>query len=104
MQRMFRFFRRGVTSICLVLVAMMCLTAAAQETTGGVEGVVKDSTGANIAGAVVVIEGSGLIGNKTLTTNSSGYYRFINIPSGTYTLTATAKGFTELKRQGLVIE
>lgn len=90
--------------LMLALLLAVCVPVRAQETTGGVEGVVKDATGATVANAIVVISGTNLIGTKTLTTDGSGYYRFVNIPAGTYTITATALGFTELKREGVTIE
>lgn len=75
-----------------------------QETTAGVEGTVKDQSGATVAKAMLEISGSALIGTKTLETNASGYYRFINLPPGTYVITATASGFTTLKQEGIVLE
>ena len=52
----------------------------------------------------MAVTGSALIGNKTQSTDSKGYYRFANIPPGDYTVTVSAKGFKTLKRGGLTIE
>jgi hypothetical protein len=79
-------------------------SAFAQETTGGLQGTVKDSSGAVVPNAQVVVTSSTLIGNKTGNTDSGGYYRFANLPPGSYVLTITAKGFRTSKREGLVIE
>lgn len=75
----------------------------AQETTGGLQGTVKDPTGAVVPHAKVVVRGTSLVGSKELETDGSGYYRFINLPPGTYTITVDAKGFKFLKREGLDI-
>ena len=75
-----------------------------QETTGGLQGAVKDSTGAVVPSAHVEVTGTGMIGSKALDTDSSGYYRFANLPPGTYVISVSAKGFKTVKREGVTIE
>ena len=43
------------------------------------------------------------MGSKKLDTDSSGYYRFANLPPGVYSMRVTAPGFTLLKRDGINI-
>ena len=96
-----------MSSILRRLVAVTILLVAplfAQETTGGLQGTVKESSGAVVANAQVVVTSNSLIGNKPVTTDASGYYRFANLPPGSYMITVTAKGFATAKREGLVIE
>src|SRR5579863_5639806 len=76
----------------------------AQETTGGLQGTVKDPSGAVVPNAQVVATSNILVGNKTANSDASGYYRFANLPPGSYVVTVTAKGFRTSKREGLVIE
>ena len=76
----------------------------AQETTGGLQGTVKDPSGAVVPGAQVVATSNILVGNKTANSDASGYYRFANLPPGSYVVTVTAKGFQTSKREGLIIE
>jgi len=75
-----------------------------QETTGGMQGTVKDPSGAVVPGAQVVVSTPTLVGTKEATTDNAGYYRFANLPPGTYTITVTAKGFETLKRTGIALE
>jgi len=95
-----RLFVRMVVSVLFVAFSVC---AWAQETTGGLQGTVKDPTGAVMSNADVELTGSSLVGSKKLQTDSSGYYRFANLPPGTYSLRVTAPGFTLLKRDGIVI-
>jgi Carboxypeptidase regulatory-like domain len=93
-----------VISLALTLCAFFPSSALAQETTGGMQGVVKDPSGAVVPHAKVVVTGSALVGSKELETDSSGYYRFANLPPGTYTIIVSANGFKTFKRGGLILE
>ncbi len=93
-----------VLSLVLALCAFFSMSALAQETTGGLQGSIKDPSGALIPHAKVVVTASSLVGSKELETDANGYYRFTNLPPGTYTITVTAKGFKTVKRDGLVLE
>jgi len=93
-----------VISLSLTLCAFFSFSALAQETTGGLQGIVKDATGAVVPGAKVVVTSSTLAGSKEIVTDGSGYYRFANLPPGSYTITVTAKGFKTFKRDDLIIE
>jgi hypothetical protein len=88
----------------LFVLALLAAVAFAQETTGGLQGVVRDPSSAVVANAHVELTGSALAGKKEADTDGAGYYRFANLAPGTYTLTITAKGFSTAKREGLVIE
>ncbi len=94
--------------LVLILVFVLCeafsSSAFAQETTGGLQGTVKDPSGAVVPHAQVVVTGTSLVGSKEISTDGSGYYRFANLPPGSYIVTVTATGFRTLKREGIVIE
>ncbi|MDR3762868.1 MAG: TonB-dependent receptor [Acidobacteriota bacterium] len=90
-------------AFALALVFLVTM-AVAQETTGGLQGTVKDEKGSVVSKAVVVLSGTSLVGNKNLQTDASGYYRFANLPPGSYTLTVKSEGFATMKRDGITIE
>jgi hypothetical protein len=75
----------------------------AQETTGGLQGTVKDPSGAVVPKAKVIVTGTALVGSKEQETDSSGNYRFSNLPPGNYTVTVSAVGFSTVKHE-LILE
>ncbi|MBZ5585952.1 MAG: TonB-dependent receptor, partial [Acidobacteriia bacterium] len=85
----------------LLFLVLLCATMSAQETTAGVQGTVKDPTGAVIIKANVEVTGPALIGVKKMDTDSGGYFRFANLPPGSYTITVTATGFRTAKLENI---
>jgi len=91
----------------LLAASVLLLTSAvlfAQETTGGLQGTVKDTSGAVVGHAHVVVKSSALAGDKELESEANGYYRFANLPPGVYNIEVSAKGFKTAKREGLTLE
>ena len=104
-----RFYRALLTLSCFlpsVLIPTLFTTSSsyAQETTAGLQGSVKDASGASLPHALVSIESPSLTGGKSTQTDSKGNYQFANLPPGPYVITVTAPGFSVLKREGLVLE
>jgi hypothetical protein len=67
--------------------------AVAQSTSGTIQGVVKDSTGAVVAGAKVEISNPVSGFRRETITGGGGDFRFANIPFNPYHLAVTAKSF-----------
>src|SRR5262245_15467067 len=93
-----RLTRYGLSALKIVISVATILTfmsgvAQAQIITGGIRGIVKDSTGAAIAAAEVtakqVITGE----VHKATCDGAGEYAFTSLPIGNYEITATAQGF-----------
>jgi hypothetical protein len=82
-----------------LLLVIVVSRGLGQETTGGLQGTVKDPSGAVVPSAKVVVTTSTLIGEKTVNTDANGYYRFANLPPGDYTITVSAGGFATAKRE-----
>jgi carboxypeptidase family protein/TonB-dependent receptor-like protein len=73
---------------CLVLAAPLALA----QTTGEINGVVRDSSGAPLPGATVTITGPQMPSGRSTTTLSDGAFRFTALPPGTYHLKAELSG------------
>src|SRR5271165_5384963 len=94
----------GMFTVCMLSILLLVVNVFAQETTGGLQGTVKDPSGAVVAKAAVELTGTSLIGSKRAETDSSGFYHFSNLPPGVYMVSVKASGFSELKREGITLE
>ncbi len=77
----------------LAVAALWVAPLSAQQTLGGITGSVSDSSGGVIPNVEVKIVGEQTGLTRTVKSNGSGEYLFVNLPIGTYTLTYTADGF-----------
>lgn len=103
----------------LTVLLAFCFSAPAilgQETTGTIEGVVKDSTGAIVPNVTLTITtakavatgttttGTGTGFKRTITTNEEGFFRLLQVPPGTYdVVTAASGGFGEARYENVVV-
>lgn len=84
--------------VIVLLLATFCSFSFAQQQgsiTGGLNGVVADSTGAVIPGASVTMTGPQ--GSRVLTTDSLGRYSATNLTPGFYDVSVTKEGFMKLE-------
>ena len=88
------------TFIALLVAVLVALPVAAQETTGAIEGVVRDAGGAVLPGATVTATGP--VGTVTVVTDGEGVYRFPRLPSGKYIVKATLDAFAPADREVVV--
>jgi hypothetical protein len=105
----------------LLLTACFCLfvltnSAFGQETTGGIEGTVKDAAGAvvpnvsltittasdTVAGTTTTGIGAGF--RRVIITNGDGFFRALQVPPGTYDVVTTASsGFGESRYENVLV-
>jgi hypothetical protein len=79
---------------CALLVLFSSTGAArAQVDSGGVAGVVKDASGAAIAGAVLVLKNDATGISVSTQSGATGSYAFNGVSAGVYTITTSFKGF-----------
>src|SRR5271154_7384728 len=65
---------------------------------GDISGIVSDTTGAAVPGAIVTVLNINTGVSRTLTTNSNGVYDTSSVVAGTYKLTFAKAGFSPLVR------
>ncbi len=91
--------------LAVVAVAALCCNAVlAQQTLGGITGEVTDSSGGVIPNVTVTALDEQTALTRSVKTNGSGEYAFVNLPIGEYTLTYTADGFDVQKTQHITVQ
>src|SRR5215204_5563687 len=105
-------------SMTLLVAVLLCLSTvvSAQETTGSIEGTIKDPAGAVVPNVTVTITnakaavsgttttGIGTGFKRTSTTNDEGFFRVLQVPPGTYDLVTTASsGFGEARYENITV-
>jgi hypothetical protein len=94
--------KKSLAFLTSILLVVLCLSASvfAQETSGNIEGTVKDPTGAVVPNATVVVSASDRTDStnsssttgfrRTTQTNDDGFFRLLQVPPGLYTVRVEA--------------
>jgi len=88
-------------TICFFLLILVAAGAFAQGTTGALTGTVTQA-GSNLPGVTVTIASPKLQGTRTTVTNEQGDYSFSAIPPGTYKVTFSLSGLTDVVKNATV--
>src|SRR6185437_9713996 len=84
--------------IAAIVTLLVCTTPSlGQSTFGTIIGTVKDASGDVVNGATVVLMNSGTAAKRTLATDQSGYFSFVNLDPGTYQLAVEQTGFQKVE-------
>ncbi len=94
---------RRIVTAALIAFSFACQeTWALAGTTGGLQGVVRDTeTGAPISGAAVTVTSPSQTAART--SDASGHYVFLALAPDTYTVSVTKDGYSESSQSGLTI-
>ena len=87
-----------------VFLSVVLLAPAAAQTTGAIEGILRDPSGAVVAEAPVRIRETGTSATRDLSADSTGYYQALRLAPGTYEITVSRPGFREQVRHGVALE
>ena len=90
--------------VLLGISLLLMFSTALWAQTGSITGAVKDSSGAAIAGATVVIASPERGITREMQTNSTGEYNESALPQGSYNVTVTASGFKKFQAKGVVLD
>ena len=86
-------FNSVTRTLTVLVLALLTAAGATAQTTGKLAGVIRDAAGTPYPGAVVRIEGT----TRGGASDAVGEYFIINVPSGTYTVVASAVGFRTVR-------
>jgi hypothetical protein len=102
MQSRFRSGRFTLLSACFAILVSLTLLSAPNAfgqgiTTGGISGTVVDPAGAVVPFAKISISNAATGAKFEQTVQANGEFSVLNLPLGSYTVTITATGFSDLK-------
>jgi hypothetical protein len=96
---------RKTLAVGLFAIATLLLVPLAARAQGSIAGSVKDPSGAVLPGVTVEASSDALIEKvRTAVTDSSGNYRIVDLPPGTYAVSFTLTGFKTVRREGILIQ
>ncbi len=88
---------------CATLTLLCSAPVIAQTVTGTLQGTVSDMNGAVIPNAEIIIHNVDTGQERTLTTNSNGFYVASFLPLGRYNMTVSQKGFAKVVKESIEI-
>lgn len=91
--------------VIIFALAVVCASLAVTFAAGGqITGTVTDPKGAVVPGAAITVINP--VTNQTFsaTTDQQGRYKVEGLPAGSYVLTVSSKGFTDVRREGVKVE
>ena len=94
---------RRLWVILCILIAVRIYAAQNSATTGVLEGVVKDSSGAIVPSATITVRSTTTNQTRSISSAEDGSYRFPGLPAGDYEVGATVPGFALYKNSSITI-
>jgi hypothetical protein len=92
------------SSFCLIAIAFLGVSAAAQTPTGTIQGVVTDTTGAVVQGASITIVRTTTNEERKATSDAAGRYEIVFVEPGVYTVSVESKGFKSAKQDNVLVQ
>ena len=75
----------------------------AQKTTGDIDGTVTDQSGAVLPSCTLTLTDQATGAVRKTTSSTEGHFSFLQLPVGTYSVTATKEGFKTLSQKNLAV-
>lgn len=86
---------RHIFAIAIIMISGVGVFAQSQATTGTVQGTIVDPNGAVVSGATITVKNVETGFERTVTTNSDGFFTAPLLPLGRYRVTTDASGFSK---------
>ena len=97
-----RLLRVALPSVLLVFLALSSTYLVAQTDLGAVQGHIQDQQNRPIGGASITLKNPNTSFNRTVQTDSSGFYSFIGVPvTGNYVLNVNAPQFIAAEQRAI---
>ena len=100
--RVIQIVRKAGRIATAVAVLLLAAGRSRAQTTGRIEGSVRDPSGAALPGVAVEAEGAKLQGVRRATTDGAGRYRLPELPPGAYAVRAVLSGYSATARSVIV--
>src|ERR1700682_2428004 len=91
-----------IAVLAVSLVTFLPLSFA-QTTTGDIDGTVTDQSGAMLPGCAVTLTDQANGAVRKTTSNAQGNFSFLQVPAGTYSISATKVGFKALSQRDVAV-
>lgn len=90
--------------LALLTVLGGAVSSCGQSSTGTISGSVTDQNGGVVSAANISIQNTGTGLSRSTVTSVEGYYNFVNVPAGSYEVTAEAASFATFVRNGIILD
>ena len=96
-------FQRFGFAVVAAVLAFASAAHAQISADGSMRGFVRDEQQAALPGVTVTATGTDVAGTFTAVTDATGFYRILNVPPGTYTVSAELSGFAKYVRPNVAM-
>src|SRR5215475_8966724 len=88
----------------ILLLPAIAAALFAQADRGSITGTITDASGAGVPAVSLTVRNQATNLTYSTTANESGAYAFLNLPVGSYTLAASAKGFDRSEAKNIAVQ
>jgi hypothetical protein len=89
--------------ICFLVALALAPTLFAQSGDASLRGYARDESGAVLPGVTLTATSDAIMAPRVAVSDGTGYYRILNLPPGTYAVTAELSGFTTFRQEEIVL-
>jgi hypothetical protein len=95
--------RRSILTVVVIMLLSAAARVAGQGGDGSLRGTVKDAQGGALPGVTISATSPAMLAPSVTVSDSAGNYRLINLPPGTFKITAELSGFSIFRRDDILL-